>query len=205
MAEETNSTSAADNPATPRPTGGKEQWCAVCEISVPRGYLKCPKCKQRMPAARRKAAAGGTSVAMIGGARRPFWLLLGLGGAVAAAIYFHYGITDTYNSIIRRSPAAAVTYDGGIDAADDAGPAASAEQRDQALATLIEALETASIDATVEVNDSAPDGVIIRSAECGNPALADTINATESDLADADYSNVKCYAPSGTVLFRKSW
>ena len=208
MDNETTDNSAEESQA-PGPTGGNDQWCAVCEIAVPRGYLKCPKCKQRMPAARRKAAAGGTSMVVVAGARRPFWLLLGLGITAAAAIYFHLSITDTYNSIIRRRPTETAPGDGGTgaaaDAGEDAGPAATEEQRDEALNALVGILEAANIEADVEVSAGAPDTVILRSAQCREPALADSVAEATSDLSSANFAKLQCYAPNGTVMLTKSW
>ena len=180
------------------------QWCAACKIKVPLGYVACPKCKGRLPGARLGPRASGTSV--VAGARRPMWLLLALAIGVAGAIYYHFllGADSTTGRVVVTRPDERETASAeGDDDDQDAALPASDEERSEALATLVGALEDAGIAATAVPLTGDESVIVLRSDDCGE--TADVLSDLEPMLAGADFHSARCFSSAGLLSYQSSW
>lgn len=190
------------------------QWCPVCEIKVPLGYLTCPKCKGRLPGARMPRPTSGTTT-MIAGARRPIWLLLVLAMAGAGAIYYHFvADSESEGGVHRRGRVARAAPaeprgDGGVPEMErldeDAGPPATEADREQALSEIVDALEAAGFEATAEPLAADASVLVLRSEACGAETLHEILRGAEPDLSEGGFHSARCFSTSGLLSYKSTW
>lgn len=193
--------------------------CPSCGVAVVPGYVKCPRCHAVMPGGGRfrgGASAGGTAVqergfpvvpVAIGGLAVAVVLFLVLGGRTRkpAPPPTEEGTTAEAAPAPIPANAAPVPAAPPIGAAllparppeipGTAGPTPAA-----VAAELERALGRQRLWSSVQASGN---GVDVRSASCGEPAMGPMIEAARTALRGAGLTRLRCLAQSGAVVFER--
>jgi hypothetical protein len=188
-----------------------DDTCPSCGVSVPKGYVKCPKCHAVMPRTAsplRRAhtePGGGTSVSAGRTASLGVMLLV---AAATALVVFLANQEDTTPQA--RAPTVVVASGGpGSESpsADEQGRDAGATDDGEvdissiALDKLYEALVKAQLFAWVDVQSDERTTVVLQSWYCNNEDLKDAIETAGTELRNNGFERVVCLERAGKQIF----